>query len=286
MARSAPLPYLLCAPAVVTTDAFSEEPLLERSDAGSGGAQTFTERPAPGALGSLAAWLLIGLAVLLSFPLQALLFVACWPFDPLRRVSGLFFRRMSSLGAGLNPYWDFACARAPAAPTRPTVVVANHASNVDPFLVCQVPFEMKWLGKASLFRVPLLGWSMALAGDIPVRRGAHGAGHAALAACARWVERGMPVIIFPEGTRSKDGALGPFKDGAFKLAVETGADVLPLGLWGTHEALPKHSWRVGRSRGRLVAGAPIPSAGKTVAQLKAEVRAAVERLVREASLAI
>jgi 1-acyl-sn-glycerol-3-phosphate acyltransferase len=126
---------------------------------------------------------------------------------------------------------------------------------------------------------------MALAGDVPVRRGAHGSGHAALATCARWVERGMPVIIFPEGTRSKDGALGPFKDGAFKLAIETGADVLPLGISGTHEAMPKHSWRVGRSRGRLVAGAPIASAGKTVAQLKAEVRAAVERLVQEASQA-
>jgi 1-acyl-sn-glycerol-3-phosphate acyltransferase len=285
MTSSAALPPSLCSPAVVTIDAWSEEPLLERSSPREDGAHAYTGVPAPGALVSVAAWLLIGLALLVAFPLQAVLFAVCWPFDPLRRVSGRFFRRMASLGAGLNPYWDFAIARAPARPMRPTVVVANHASNVDPFLISRVPFEMKWLGKASLFRVPLLGWSMALAGDVAVRRGAHGSGHAALAVCARWVRRGVPVIIFPEGTRSPDGALGPFKDGAFKLAVETGADVLPLGIAGTHEALPKRSGRVGRSRGRLVGGAPIPSAGKTVAQLKAEVRAAVERLAAEAALA-
>src|SRR5262249_24056523 len=93
----------------------------------------------------------------------------------------------------------------------------------------------------------------------PPRRQRPGRG-GAMAACARWLARGMPVMLFPEGTRSKVGQLLPFKDGAFRLAIETGAELLPLAVAGTGTALPKHSWKFGRAQGRVTVGTPIPTA--------------------------
>ena len=236
-------------------------------------------------LGSLWAWLIVLLVIVLGFFVQLLLWIVSRPFDPLRKLSGRFFRLMAVISSRLNPFWNFAIVGDPAPPTRPTVVVSNHQSNADVFLISYLPWEMKWMGKASLFRVPFLGWSMSLAGDIPVDRGAKGAAASALLKCGQWVRQGMPVMMFPEGTRSLEGVMLPFKDGAFRLAIDSGAELLPLGVSGTHEALPKRSWRFGRSRGRVVVGAPIPSAGKSVEQLKAEARAAIERLAAAAEVA-
>ena len=135
------------------------------------------------------------------------------------------------------------------------MVVSNHESNADPFLVSFLPWEMKWLGKASAFRIPVVGWMMWMAGDIPVRARGQRLGEGGDGApAAGWLARGMPVMLFPEGTRSKDGQLLPFKDGAFRLAIETGADLLPLAVAGTRDALPKHSWRFGRAEGRVTVG--------------------------------
>ena len=235
-------------------------------------------------LGSIWVWFVVFATVVGGFFVQALVWLVSRPFDPLRKAPGRFFRLMAVFCARLNPFWNFGYVGDPQRPSRPTVVVSNHASNADVFLISFLPWEMKWMGKAELFRVPFLGWSMGLAGDIPVDRGARGSGHAALQRCADWVKRGVPVMMFPEGTRSLDGKMLPFKDGAFKLAIDTGADLLPLGVAGTHDALPKRSWKFGRSRGRVVVGEPIPTAGKGVDVLKAEARAAIEALVEKAEL--
>jgi 1-acyl-sn-glycerol-3-phosphate acyltransferase len=143
---------------------------------------------------------------------------------------------------------------------------------------------MKWLAKASLFSVPFAGWGMWLAGDIPVRRGDVTSGREALERCARWLERGVPVVIFPEGTRSGTGELLPFKDGAFRLAIESGADVLPIAVAGTRRALPKHSWRFSRARARVAIGRPLSTEGMTAAdipRLKAAAREQIQALRSE-----
>lgn len=237
-------------------------------------------------IASLWAWFAVLCAIVVGFWVQLLLFLVSRPFDPLYRIPGRFFRLMAVATARLNPLWDFGYLGTPVPPTRPTVVISNHVSNADAFLISHLPWEMKWLGKASLFRVPFLGWMMWLANDVPVERGEKSSAASALLGCAQRVRKGMPVMIFPEGTRSKDGQLGPFKDGAFRLALETGADILPLAVAGTRDALPKHSWRFGRSRARVKVGAPIAAAGKTLEQLKAESREAVVRLTQELEAAL
>ena len=233
-------------------------------------------------LGSLWSWLAIGLVVVGGFCIQAVLAVLTLPFDRRRYVCGRWFRLMAIGAAWLVPTWRFGVhGRAPRGIAGRTVVVSNHQSNADPFLISHLPWEMKWLGKASLFRAPIIGWSMWLAGDIPVERGERDSAAAAMARCKFWLDRGMPVMIFPEGTRSLDGVMLPFKDGAFRLAIEAGADILPLAVHGTHDALPKHSWLFGSADARVAVGTPIATKGMTVGDveaLKTRARAEIESL--------
>ena len=231
------------------------------------------------ALASIWSWLAISVVVLVGFALQAVLAVFTLPFDRRRYVCGRFFRLIGVTAAKAVPSWSFGVSGTPPKGIAGrTVVVSNHCSQADPFLISSLPWEMKWLGKASLFRIPVVGWCMWFAGDIPVTRGNPGSAADAMRKCAAWLERGVPVMIFPEGTRSADGALLPFKDGAFRLALQTGAQVLPLAVHGTHTALPKHSWKFGTSRARVTVGQPIDVQGLTLEELKARAREQIEAL--------
>jgi len=231
------------------------------------------------ALLSIWTWIEIGLVALVGFFVQAVLAVLTWPFDRRRQVTGRCFRLVGVTAAKLTPFWRFGVhGPVPAGVAPNTVVVSNHESNADPFLISYLPWEMKWLGKASLFKVPVVGWMMWMAGDIPVHRGDRESATGAMDRCRAWLAKGMPVMIFPEGTRSKTDELLPFKDGAFRLAIEAQADVLPLAVSGTRRALPKHSWRFATSRGRVAVGTPISTKGMTLADvdtLKEQARAQI-----------
>jgi 1-acyl-sn-glycerol-3-phosphate acyltransferase len=221
------------------------------------------------ALLSIWTWFEIGLMALLGFFAQVVLAVFTLPFDRRRYVVGRWFRLVAVGCTKLTPFWRFSI-HGPLPERKPsrTVVVSNHVSNADTFLISHLPWEMKWLGKASLFKIPAVGWSMWLAGDIPLTRGDQGSAKGAMARCVKWLDKGMPVMIFPEGTRSKTAELLPFKDGAFRLAIETGADLLPLAVSGTRRALPKHSWRFATSRGLVAVGTPISTQGMTLADVE------------------
>jgi 1-acyl-sn-glycerol-3-phosphate acyltransferase len=212
-------------------------------------------------------WLEIALVVIVGFFIQVLLWVFTWPFDRNRYVAGRFFRSLGILIARISPFWDFRVVGPVGTLAPRTVVVSNHESQADPFLISHLPWEMKWLAKAVLFRMPFVGWSMRLAGDVPVHRGVTESAKGAMQQCAQWLERGMPVMIFPEGTRSTGKELLPFKDGAFRLAIEAGADVLPIAVAGTRRALPKHSWRFQRVEAWVCVGQPIPTRGLTLADV-------------------
>ena len=227
-------------------------------------------------------WFVLALCSITAFLLQALLVPLTWWWDRNRVITGRLYRIAAVCTAKLTPLWDFGVHDPlPAYRPKRTVVVGNHCSQTDPFLISHLPWEMKWLAKASLFRVPVMGWALWLAGDIPVVRGERSSAKGAMARCRRYLDRGMPVMIFPEGTRALGDDLGPFKDGAFQLAIEAGADILPLAVHGTATALPVHDWRFGRSRARVIVGDPISTAGMTlddVQHLKQIVRAEIEAL--------
>ncbi len=225
---------------------------------------------------SLWAWLVLVLCILLWFPLMLLVLLVTLPFDRGRYVTGYLFRRIGPAMATLNPLWRFRYSGImPADPRRPFVVVSNHESFADILLISHLPWEMKWLSKAEMFRIPVLGWMMWLAGDIPVKRGFGPSAIEAMERCRQVLRRRVSVMIFPEGTRSRTAELLPFKDGAFRLAIEAGVPILPLVVSGTGTALPKHGWRFGRSAAEVRVLEPIETAGLTLADvpsLKTRVR--------------
>jgi 1-acyl-sn-glycerol-3-phosphate acyltransferase len=234
---------------------------------------------------SIWAWLVLGACVLLWFPVMALLRLVTAPFDRGRYWVGYVFRRIGPVMAALHPLWRFRYSGTlPADPRRPYVVVSNHESFADILLISHLPWEMKWLSKAELFRVPVLGWMMQLAGDVPVRRGFGPSAVEAMARCRETLARRVSVMIFPEGTRSTTTDMLPFKDGAFRLAVDAGVAILPLALYGTRDALPKHDWRFNRSDATVRVLEPVETAGLTaddVPALRDRVRAIIERARNE-----
>jgi 1-acyl-sn-glycerol-3-phosphate acyltransferase len=217
---------------------------------------------------SVWAWLVLGLCILLWLPVMAVLRLVTAPFDPGRYLVGYVFRKIAPVQAALNPMWRFRCTGTmPTDPRRPYVVVSNHESFVDILLISHLPWEMKWLTKAELFRVPFLGWMQRLAGDIPVRRGFGASAIEAIARCRAALANRVSVMIFPEGTRSPTADLLPFKDGAFRLAIDAGVPILPLALHGTSTALRKHDWRFGPSTAVVRVLEPIETAGLTPADV-------------------
>ncbi len=225
---------------------------------------------------SVWAWLVLGLCVVLWLPMMAAAFLLTRPFDAGRYWVGFLFRRIGVVMAVLNPIWRFRCSGVPLAnPRRPYVVVSNHESFVDILLISNLPWEMKWLSKVELFKIPFLGWEMRLAGDIPLKRGFGPSAFEAIQRCRETLARRVSVMIFPEGTRSRTGEMLPFKEGAFRLAIEAGVPVLPLVVSGTRGALPANDWRFGPSRAEVRVLEPIETAGLSVEQsgeLKERVR--------------
>ena len=236
-------------------------------------------------LGSIWTWLDIVVVSTLGCMLQALLYPFTVPFDKNRRVVGRTYRHMGVLASRLTPMWDFGLhGSLPSRKPKRCVVVSNHCSQADPFLISRVPWEMKWLGKRALAKIPVSGWSIRMNGDIFITRGNKESAKEAMATCAEYLSRDMPVFIFPEGTRSKTLEILPFKDGAFRLAIETGAEILPIAVAGTDKALPKHNWKFGWSVARMMIGDYISTEGMTLDDLpalKAQVREVVERMRRE-----
>jgi 1-acyl-sn-glycerol-3-phosphate acyltransferase len=219
---------------------------------------------------SIWAWLVLVACILLWLPLMFVVRLATAPFDRGRYSVGLLFRKIAVVEAALNPLWKFRCiGPMPADPRRPYVVVSNHESFVDILLISHLPWEMKWLSKQELFRLPVMGWLMTLAGDIPLKRGFGPSAIEAIAKCREVLANRVSVMIFPEGTRSATAEMLPFKDGAFRLAVDAGVAILPLVVHGTSTALPKHDWRFGRSTAVVKVLEPVETTGLTPADVPA-----------------
>jgi 1-acyl-sn-glycerol-3-phosphate acyltransferase len=201
--------------------------------------------------------------------------------DPDRYRVGRFFHDSAVVAGALNPFWRFRILdEVHPDPRRPYVFVANHRSNADAFLIVRLPWEMKWLAKNAVMKIPLLGWQMRTAGDVPVARGQKESRQRAMEEMRKWLDRKVSVFLFPEGTRSEDGSLGAFREGAFRLAIEAGVDVVPLAIEGTEECLPKHSLIFQPATATITVLPPVSTAGLQAAdsaRLAAGVRERIRR---------
>jgi len=225
-------------------------------------------------------WLISSLTIFVwLFVLAA---VRLFDRDPVLYQTGRMFRNLGLVLVKINPNWKVTVTGEKIDdPRRPYVVVANHQSLGDIPVVSHLPWEMKWVGKEELFKIPIVGWQMKLAGDIPVnRKGVRRWEHVATRA-GYYLDRKCSIMIFPEGTRTKDGNLQRFTDGAFALAIKHQVPILPVVVEGTFNCLPKNSWVFGKSNNMIVKVLkPIPTEGmdsKMIATLRDDVHNMIQK---------
>ncbi|HYB61815.1 MAG TPA: lysophospholipid acyltransferase family protein [Methylomirabilota bacterium] len=123
--------------------------------------------------------------------------------------------------------------------------IANHTGNVDaPAIVSSIPRQIAVIAKKSLFEIPLVGRAFRIARFIPVDRSDHESALASVEAAVGEMKEGVSFLIYPEGTRSADGRLLPFKKGAFVLAIKAGVPIVPVACSGAHRIWPKKKRRI------------------------------------------
>jgi 1-acyl-sn-glycerol-3-phosphate acyltransferase len=152
--------------------------------------------------------------------------------------------------------------RAPLDPKRPYVFMANHESMIDIWAVfVAVPMPLRFIAKKQLGAIPLFGWAMRAGRFIFIDRQNAASARRSIAEAARRIKSGQSVVIFPEGTRTRDGSLGPFKKGGFHLAIDSSADIVPVAIHGSRALMPRGSALIRSGHVRIELGAPISTAG-------------------------
>lgn len=162
------------------------------------------------------------------------------PFDKLRRAVHSFSCYWGYHYFQINPQWHLRYEGLEnIKENRHYVLIANHQSLAD-ILVCYgLHRQYKWVSKESIFNVPLIGWNMRLNQYVLLKRGDMKSIKEMMAVCRDWLNKGSSIMLFPEGTRSEDGKLQSFRDGAFRLALDCDVELIPIVIDGTRDLLPK-----------------------------------------------
>lgn len=197
-------------------------------------------------------WLLVAAIAVVMFPLALLVWATTAPFDRRKLVLHAFTNVWGSLYTWLSPVWSVEVrGREHIERGRVYVMVANHLSLVDIFVVHRLHRHFKWVSKIENFSLPFIGWNMRLNGYVPLRRGDKESVVEMFARCREVLASDSSVMMFPEGTRSKTGVMKEWKPGAFELAKAAGVSVLPIAIQGTETALPKKGLVIGAARMRV-----------------------------------
>jgi 1-acyl-sn-glycerol-3-phosphate acyltransferase len=147
-------------------------------------------------------------------------------------------------------------------PDKPYIYMANHQSNFDiPVLLGYLPVQFRWLAKAELFRIPVFGRAMLGAGYVKIDRFNQKSAFESISTAARRLRDGASVMIFPEGTRSRDGSIQKFKKGGFVMAIQSGVPIIPVIRRGTWPIMAKSSLRINRGDVEMEIAEPIDTTG-------------------------
>jgi 1-acyl-sn-glycerol-3-phosphate acyltransferase len=167
---------------------------------------------------------------------------------------------------------------------QPVIFMSNHESNLDPpVLISAIPVPAVYISKKELKWVPLVGWAAGLGGTIFIDRGNRERAVNSIHQAAAQIRGGKTVVIFPEGTRTRTGELGPFKKGGFAMALDAGVPIVPLATVGGYRTLPPGSLRLRPGRYTILIGQPVdPAAFPDRDSLLKEVRRHIEMLVETA----
>ena len=170
-------------------------------------------------------------------------------------------------------------------PLQQYIFMVNHQSNVDiPVLVQSVEsFQLRWIAKRELLWIPFFGWAMWASKHITVERTNRFKAVKSLQRARERIAAGISVVVFPEGTRSRDGRLLRFKKGGFLLAVAANRPIVPVTINGSRQVLPAGAWRLRAGTIEVIIGQPVPIAGfrpGNLRHLSAQVREEIEKQLR------
>lgn len=206
-------------------------------------------------------WLVFLVFAPLEFLVGVGLLLVMLPFDPNRRALHAFICRWTFLYLRIFPTWRIRVTGRELLPRGPAVLVVNHQSMADVVAVMGLHHPFKFVSKASLFKLPLVGWTMRMLRYVSLERGKPRSTHRMMEACRHWLRRGEAVLLFPEGTYSMGSKMLPFKRGAFLLAIEEKVPLVPVALSGTAELVEGDGpWMNPRANIRLTVLPPIPPA--------------------------
>lgn len=211
-----------------------------------------------------------------------IVFVVCYPFDKRRVVL-----HKLSLFWGLHYFWLSPLWRIKymggenVVKGRQYIIASNHQSMLDIALMYEVPKIFRWISKKEAFRIPFIGWLLKLHGDILISRGDTASTRKMLAECKMWLDTGTSIAIFPEGTRTPDGQVHKFKEGAFLMAKLNKTPILPVVINGTYEAMPKKGMSLKIRQTFIVKVLPEISAEEIAATGIKELSAKVQQVITE-----
>lgn len=203
-------------------------------------------------------WLVVGLTAPVLFVVAALIFLVTAPFDANRRFLHGYVCRVCHGYLRLNPCWRVRVEGRQHIPEGAVVLVANHQSLADVVAAMGLFRQFKFVSKASLFSLPIVGWAMLMLRYVRLERGRPHSTRRMLETCRMWLRRGVPVLMFPEGTYAPGAALLHFKPGAFLLAIEERIPVVPVLLCGTRDLVVEDGpWMAARAKVSVRVLAPI-----------------------------
>jgi 1-acyl-sn-glycerol-3-phosphate acyltransferase len=148
---------------------------------------------------------------------------------------------------------------------KPQIFMANHQSDFDVLIVtAHIPGQFRWIVKKELFKIPIFGKAMRSAGYIEIDRQNHEKAMKSLDEAAQKIRDGKSVVTFPEGTRSKDRTIKPFKQGLFHLAIKAGVPIVPISIIGAHEIMPKRTLKFRPGKITMIIDRPVDVSGYTI----------------------
>ncbi len=200
-------------------------------------------------LKSLWVWLSSITFILLAFPVAIILWLLALLFDRKRLMNNRWMVIQGIVLTKMSPFWKVITEGKEKIDHRQAyVIVPNHQSLLDIVFFNMLRHRLRWVSKAEIFKVPLVGWEMKMVKYIELIRGNKASVLRMMEECSRSLKDGISVVIFPEGTRSLTGEIGRYKTGAFQLAIRNDKPLLPVLIDGTGEIMPKKGGIIFRNR--------------------------------------
>ena len=182
----------------------------------------------------------IALTSLLFFSIALVIYLVTFFFDTRLALLNLFSSFWASCYIWFMPAWSATIrGREKLDWKKNYVFVSNHQSQLDILLAYGLFYPFKWVSKAEVFKLPVIGWNMRLNGYIKLKRGDKNSVRAMMKTCEEKLRQGCSIFFFPEGTRSRTGEIGVFKPGAFILAKKMKCSIIPIAINDTIKVLPK-----------------------------------------------